>query len=189
LRDEGEVVMNIRRAVPSDAEALARVHIGAWVTTYKGLIPDEELARRTRQSTERAQRWRDDLSAADSPNVVFVAEDKEDVVGFASAGPERDGAPVYKGEVRAIYILEEWQRKGIGRQLMAAAGDELQRRGITSMLIWVIKDNPNCAFYERLGGAPVKEKEIEFGEKKVMAVAYGWRDVGLLLAAARKGSK
>jgi hypothetical protein len=64
--------------------------------------------------------------------------------------------------------------------LTSAVVEELRRRGLNSMLIWVLKDNPCCAFYERLGGAPVGEKEIEIGGKMLIEVAYGWSDLGAL---------
>ena len=59
--------------------------------------------------------------------------------------------------------------------------EELQRREFNSMLVWVLKDNPCRAFYERLGGAPAGEKEIEIGGKKLVEVAYGWSDLDALM--------
>jgi hypothetical protein len=32
------------RACPDDAEAIARVHVDSWRTTYQGILPDEVLA-------------------------------------------------------------------------------------------------------------------------------------------------
>lgn len=178
--------MNIRRAAPDDAEALARVHIASWLTTYKGIVPEEELRRRSGQTAQRAQRWRDDLSASDNKTSVFVA-DVDGVVGFATGGLERDGDPVHKGELRAIYVLEQWQRKGIGRQLTLAMMQDLRARGLNSMLVWVLRDNPNRAFYERLGGTLVGEKEIAFGECKLLEVAYGWSDLNKTLQLLGRG--
>jgi GNAT superfamily N-acetyltransferase len=41
---------------------------------------------------------------------VVTPEDK--IVGFASVGEERTG--IYGGELYAIYLFHEYQRKGIG---------------------------------------------------------------------------
>jgi hypothetical protein len=48
------------------------------------------------------------------------------------------------------------------------------------MLVWVLVDNLACQFYAALGGKPIHEKEMEFGGKLLIAVAYGWMDTGNL---------
>ena len=49
------------------------------------------------------------------------------------------------------------------------------------MLVWTLGENPCRRFYERLGGEFVAEKEIEIGEQKLVEVAYGWKDLNVLV--------
>jgi GNAT superfamily N-acetyltransferase len=126
--------------------------------------------------------WQKILSDTSSPSFTYVAESQAGVIGFSTAGPERGGDATYKGELWGIYVLEAWQRQGIGRRLTLAVAGELRRRGCNSMLVWVLKDNPCRAFYERLGGALVGKKEIEIGGKKLIEVSYGWSDLCRLVA-------
>jgi hypothetical protein len=35
--------VNVRRARLQDAAAIARVHVDAWRSTYRGIVPDEHL--------------------------------------------------------------------------------------------------------------------------------------------------
>jgi len=35
--------MNIRKAKISDAKGISIVHIDSWLSTYKGIMPDERL--------------------------------------------------------------------------------------------------------------------------------------------------
>jgi GNAT superfamily N-acetyltransferase len=169
----------IRPAQPCDVDAIARVHVDTWRSTYKGIVPDEHLAQLSRE--KRAAMWQKILSDTASPSFTYVAESRAGVIGFSTGGPERGGDATYKGELWGIYVLEAWQRQGIGRRLTSTVGEELRRCGYNSMLVWVLKDNPCRAFYERLGGVPAGEKEIQIGGKKLIEVAYGWRDLQALI--------
>lgn len=78
--------MLIREATPADAAAIARVHVESWRATYRGIVPDDYLARLSREGWERT--WANTLRGAgdaDAGTAVFVAEDDAgQVVGFAS---------------------------------------------------------------------------------------------------------
>src|SRR4051812_39732747 len=111
--------MKIRPADPNDADAIAKVHVDSWRTTYKGLVPDDYLASLAYE--QRAEMWRDILTNFAETNFVYVAEaGHNQIVGFVSGGPERNNDPIYVGELYAIYLLDAYQRQGIGRQLMLA---------------------------------------------------------------------
>lgn len=77
----------------------------------------------------------------------------------------------------AIYILKEYQGKGIGRLLVKSVVDDLKDKNLNSMLIWAIEENPACRFYEALGGKKIDTEEIEIGGKNLSEVAYGWDDI------------
>ena len=134
----------------------------------------------TNLSYERRERgWRDILANIESQrSFVYVAEDEaKKIVGFVNGGPERENDPFYKGELYAIYLLESYQHKGIGRQLIRVATLQLIERGFKAMLIWVLADNPSRRFYERIGGRPVREKKIKIGGADFVEVAYAWSDI------------
>jgi GNAT superfamily N-acetyltransferase len=167
---------SIRPAREADAGAIAHVHVDTWRTTYAGLIPDEFLARLNYERRE--SQWRAVLSNPDSAEWVYVAEDDAgEIVGFASGGPERSGDADYKGELYAIYVLAASQGKGIGRALTHAHVQRQLEAGLTSMLVWVLAENPSCAFYESLGGQPVRERQETVGDTAIMEVGYGWMDI------------
>lgn len=106
---------------------------------------------------------------------MFVAEDESGrIVGFADGGRERSGDPVYDGELYAIYLLQDYQQKGIGRQLFQHVVQHLVKSKFHGMLIWVLADNPSRHFYESMGGLPVRELEIEIAGKRLQEVGYGW---------------
>jgi GNAT superfamily N-acetyltransferase len=111
-----------------------------------------------------------------------------ELIGFAAAGPERSGHPVYRREVYAIYVLPSHQRRGVGRALMQAVAARLAAERSAAMLLWVLEANaPARRFYATLGGTVVGEQPIEIGGAILKEVAYGWLDVGALLAGAGPG--
>ena len=103
------------------------------------------------------------------------------IVGFANGGLEREQDPVYKGELYAIYILEDDRQKGIGSCLFQTVIARLNRLGIDSLLVWVLQDNSACRFYKTLGGKIVGKKQITRGGKKLTEVAYGWSSTASLI--------
>ncbi|MFC4713005.1 GNAT family N-acetyltransferase [Planococcus dechangensis] len=169
--------MKIRKALPSDAKAIAKVHVDSWMTTYRNIVPDSYLDGLTYGARE--QLWNENLKQC----TVFVAETEAgEVIGFADCGNERSGAyPGIEGELYAIYILESYQGQNIGKRLMQAVSKELLDKGIQSMLVWVLKDNSFSGFYEKLGGKVINEKYITIAGKQIPELAYEWRDVRRIL--------
>jgi ribosomal protein S18 acetylase RimI-like enzyme len=165
----------ICEARPQDIPAIAKVHVDSWRTTYRGIVASEFLASLSYEESERM--WLNGLASSTHPVSLLVAETADGaVVGFAAGGPEREGDPNYQGEIYAIYLVQNYQRRGIGSALFKACVRELERRGFTSLLLWVLKANPARRFYETLGGKFLREKEIPIGNERLVEVAYGWTD-------------
>lgn len=170
--------MKIREAKISDASVLAKIRVDAWRTTYKGIISDEYL--NSLSYTEQEKRWINTITNAENDKKsIFVAEDNENgIVGFTTFGVERTGDSLYKGELYAIYILEENQNKGIGKLLFNAVVEKLNELNYNSMIIWALEQNINaCCFYELMGGMQVNEKFITIGDDTLKEVAYGWKSL------------
>jgi ribosomal protein S18 acetylase RimI-like enzyme len=175
--------MSVRRATVDDAEAFERIRVETWQATYRGLLPDAILDDMRQNVERRKERLRE---VSESPaEFCFVAELAGEVVGFAIGCPERTGDAVYKGEVAAIYVLPAHQGKGLGRALIRESVRELAAHGMTSLLIWVLRENRiGRAFYERLGGVARREKPVDMRGIPAghVEVAYCWEDTAGLLA-------
>lgn len=168
------MVSLVRPAELDDAPAIARVHVATWRSAYRGLLPDDFLASLSQAHYE--ERWRRNLS--DGAARIYVAEDVDGVVGFASGGPERAGEDGYAGELYAIYILENAQGRGHGRRLVQAVVGGLRELGIRNMIVWVLRDNSAArGFYERLGGVYVRAQPITIGSAVLQEVSYGWKSL------------
>jgi GNAT superfamily N-acetyltransferase len=170
----------IRTARPGDQAGLALVHIESWRTTYRGLVPDEFLAKLSLEARER--RWTRMLDTAQSDgHLILVAENEAgQIVGFADGGRQREADLPYKGELYAIYLLQEAQGRGLGRLLMQTLARRLEEAGFEDLLLWVVTANPSCGFYERMGGQPIAAKPVEIGGLPLEETAYGWPDIRVL---------
>jgi GNAT superfamily N-acetyltransferase len=181
------MAMVVRKARISDAEAIAKVHVQSWRETYPGIVSEEYLKRLSVKDREAA--WSKNLEDQ-SERFNFVAENTSvGVVGFSSGGPLRGEAQsfapalpenakaAYDGEFYAIYLLKAFQKSGSGRALFEAVVKELKQRGFKSMLVWVLKDNPACAFYEAMGGRLLGQTKITI-DKELDELAYGWESLG-----------
>ena len=159
--------MEIRRARPEDAAAVADVHVRTWQSAYERVFGAERLAAIDVDSRRRfAERGIE-------RGGVWVAEDDGHVVGFVSIGDSRDAEGGGEGELYSIYALPGVWGAGAGPGLMAAAREALRERYETSIL-WVAEDNPRARrFYEREGWTlDGGRKEDELLGVKVAEVRY-----------------
>ena len=174
--------ITIRPATLDDAFGIAKVQVDTWRSTYRGIVPSSFLDNMSYEEGER--RWLNHMRNAevDGKRCFFVAEDEPGhIVGFISGGYNRDHDPVYIGELHAIYILQAYHGRGIGRRLVLMLVEALLQMGIESMLLWVFAVNPARKFYEALGGQLVRESQFEIEGVTVNEVAYGWLDIHTLL--------
>jgi ribosomal protein S18 acetylase RimI-like enzyme len=147
-------VVQVRRAVPEDAAAIAAVHVGTWQVAYRGLMADEVLDGLS--VAKREHSWREALSA-DKESAVYVAGEDGAVVGFcAVAAPSRDDdAAAGTAEIAAIYVHPDAWRTGVGRALMDVALRDLRAGGWRRVTLWVLAENHQARdFYARFGFEP-----------------------------------
>jgi len=172
---------SIRAATEADAKTIAALHVEAWRESYAELIPAKALA--LFDVEEQARRWREILGAAPASDLVLLLRfGDEPPCGFASCGRQRGPrleALGYAGEVQALYILQNGQRRGGGRALMRVMARHFLAQGWDAASVWLFRDNlPARRFYEAMGAVPTGEAGVWETLGQVLPdVAYGWRDL------------
>lgn len=167
--------MKIAKATERDIQALAKVHVDSWKETYSNIVHEAILQKKTYEKRE--ELWKQIIKENKSLTYVAQTEDGK-VVGFINAGKERMDTYEYDSEIYAIYILQAYQGRQIGKQLMHTIAKELHEQGYHSTMVWVIENNPSKYFYEKLEGKSIDKKYIE--HLGVYEVAYGWHDIKVL---------
>ena len=168
--------MTIREATPADAQAIARVHVETWRTTYPGIMPQEHLD--ALSVGQFAADWANRI--AEGKTRILVAEDDAGrLVGFASGGPPRLPDPDYAAEIYTIYLLQSHQGQGRGRRLFTAMARRLREDGHATLMLWTQVRNPARGFYEALGGVAARTGQRVVTGVTYDDVGYCWDEVAL----------
>ena len=176
----GDLVL--REATMADLRPLAELHVRTFNETHVGPFGSGP------SYATREWQWREKLSETDATHFVLVLQTAAgQLVGFIWCHPPNDN-PKWAARLNKIYLLREYQRRGLGKRLVAAAVDRLLEHGLTSMALFTEADNePACNFYDQLGG------ERQLNERGEFEGMYGWADLrklqSLTAATANRTSR
>src|SRR5215204_5919777 len=131
--------LQLRRATPEDAAALAAVEVRSWRAAYRGLMPDTFLDGLSK--VEKAESWRQNLlkHGPSGCKRVCIALSDGGISGFVRVGPLTDEGEV--GLTYVLYVLPEQWRRGVGSALMQSGMQELRDLGMREAILWVLRDN------------------------------------------------
>ena len=134
-------------------EAIARLHAYSWQIHYRGILSDDYLEHDVVQ--ERMIVWQRRFENPVKDQFVVLANDQDLLCGFACVFFNHDQQ--HGSLVDNIHVHPDWQRKGIGRNLMDHCAKHISELDDPfKMYLWVFKENHNARkFYERMGGITV----------------------------------
>jgi L-amino acid N-acyltransferase YncA len=88
---------------------------------------------------QRANLWAHNISK--DGNSVFVVENNEgEIIGFADCGKRESNNIDHSGDLTSIYLLEEYQGMGIGKQLMKQLFIQFEKLGFNRVFVDVLED-------------------------------------------------
>jgi ribosomal protein S18 acetylase RimI-like enzyme len=165
----------IRRAADADRPAIAGIHASSWRDTYRGILPDSLLDDRIDEIMR--DRWA--TQPIGPSDAVLVAEEGEDIIGFAATW---DGEPAY---IDNLHVAAEARSRGIGRRLLAETARHFLAVGRSSALLHVVAVNLRArAFYLALGGRPAGIEDKDLYGTIVPNERIEWDDLNVLAARA-----
>ena len=142
--------VSLRRALPADAETVGRIHVESWNVAYRGIMPDDVIAR-----TDLAYRtafWA--VRIADPEWPVYLLEENGQPVAFCQMIPTKDAddEAARVGHITSLHVLPHLRGHGYGRTLMDHVCAEFRRRGFAEVTLWVLEENREARrFYEKRG--------------------------------------
>jgi ribosomal protein S18 acetylase RimI-like enzyme len=171
--------MNVRRAILSDAKGIAKVHVDSWRTTYKNIIPDDFLKKLSYD--QRTELWKRNIFK--EGNYVFVAENNQgEIVGFADCGKRETNNIPNSGDLTSIYLLEEYQGRGVGKQLLKQLFHQFEELCFKRVFVEVLDDNNTRYFYEYFGAKLIKTEKIKIGGADLNLLIYEWDNIKEVLS-------
>jgi len=147
----------------ADLDELCRMATGVWRTHYAAIISMEQINYMlARQYTP--EQLKRDMAAKSIRFAGAFADGK--MVGFAGFGPE-PGVPEWK--LHKLYIMPEFQRRGIGQRLMRDAADTAAAHGANFLVLNVNKRNTQAlAAYRKFGFGRRTSVKVDIGGGFVM---------------------
>ena len=172
--------MHIRPATIEDCDDIGLVIVTAFWATFLGRVPEDCFDFSWTPAVSAAGWRRGFADLTRSHQLFYVAEKGGRVIGFvrAEAGAHCEGLA---WQVNALFVLPTKQRQGIGRALLAHVTQVLSAKGISSLEIACVKENPNCGFYQHLGGVEMGRRPNKVDRYETEEILFGWVDIGQLL--------
>ena len=148
--------MKIRIASYEDCRSLALLKGTVWETTYRGIYPNEKLDKYDVDLNENKFK---NMIKEQSQRLFVVLSDSK-IIGYISCGKIMRAFDKHTHDIGLLYLLKEYQGKGIGRQMFEFAKNELKNQGVTEFIVSCNKYNvPAQQFYKKMGGKIIKIDE------------------------------
>lgn len=158
-------MVEIRWAYPIDAYALIQLSDVVWKDTYYDVLPNGILYHRVQNLEKRVKHLKDQI---EENNRIFVAVLEDRIVGFIFYAKTMQNAYVNSAEIRSIYVLPEYQRKGIGKELFQRTVLELQKLGYHSLILNCPVESVSISFFEKMGG---EKREVSWQNMEGFSVS------------------
>ena len=140
--------VEIRPAVPEDAQAISDLHTRSFRVSYQYL---PETGRSLETGDERrAEFWEKLLERHHESTLLAVCDDR--MIGFIRFGPSPDDdSDEETGHIFSVHVDPDLTGSGVGGRLVRAAVSAMSGNHRAATL-WALSDNESAhRFYERLG--------------------------------------
>lgn len=147
-------MLQIRKAYPTDAYSLIQIYDAVWKNEFYDILPNGIFQEMSRTVEKRVHHLKDQIQ---ENNRIFVALEDEVTIGFIFYGKTSNSVYNSAFEIRSIYILPEFQRRGIGSQLFQNVSAEIEKLGYHFLIVHCPIHSNGIDFFLKMGG---KKKEV-----------------------------
>ena len=131
-----------------DAAAISALRQRIWNTTYRGIYPDAVID----DFDFDWHRQRDLEKISDPSFTVYLIRYGDEDIGYFIFRHTDSGVWLH-----SLYVLQEYQHRGIGKQAFSILKDYCRENGISRFSCNCSPHNENAMrFYQRMGGVVVK---------------------------------
>ena len=161
----------IRLANENDCDNLSKLKQQVWSETYRDIYSDEKIDNFDYQKN--SEKF---LNIVNNPNIdLYVVEDNNKLVGYMDCGAPYRPYKEFKQEIGLLYLLKEYQRKGIGKELFNLAVNKIKENGYNEFFVCCNKYNINAQeFYKKMGGV-IGEVAEDDKDKSIPQVMFVYK--------------
>lgn len=165
---------------PEDLQVLVGIYKETFLASHKGFLPRAFVETVTDKTV--LERFHRIFESEVRRPFCFVKKIDHHVIGFVLGTFALNPPKGYKGEIKMLYVLPEYQQLGFGKQLLQEAVQHFMNHHVETMFIGTFKDNAIArGFYERLDGKVISEQTDVINGHPLVTVNYGWSSIGILL--------
>jgi L-amino acid N-acyltransferase YncA len=147
--------IDVRRAVPRDAEAIRAIYNAEVLTSTATL----DVMPRTEEQHER---W---MAAHSGAYPALVAVDGTEIVGFACLSPYRPRHGYSTAAENSVYVAEHLRGRGVGRLLLESIIEAARTHGFHSVVARISTEQEASLGLHRACGFELVGVEREIGRK------------------------
>ena len=135
-------------AKANDAAAISTLRQRIWDTTYRGIYPDAVI-----DDFDHDWHQQRDLRKITDPSfTVYLIRDGEKDIGYFIFQDADSGV-----QLCSLYVLQEYQHRGIGKLAFSIITDYCRKKGISRFTCDCNPHNENAMrFYQHMGGVVIK---------------------------------
>ena len=163
----------IQEANLKHAPDIASVLMKTWQQAYKGVIDQDYLD--SLDLNQKIERWKNILQTPNRKSQVYVFLNNQDqVVGVYSFGQSRYPEHPFTHELYLIYILPQYQGRGLGRFIFEDIKKKLHALNAQNLCVTVLQKGPAVGFYKKMGAKIIQARKDEIGGKQYAEYLMGW---------------
>ena len=166
LHERGETIdsFTFRDATENDIPELGKLHAITWAQTYSGKT----------NIKLRQYQWNKSFKEENDGSwfCILVVDKNNKLIGFAKGIiSKNESSSEQHGDLNKIYLLSDYQRLGLGKNLFAQVVERFLSKGVNDMTLFGVPENPSCGFHEAMGG------ERLYSKKGTFDGCYIWPDL------------
>ena len=161
----------IRLANENDCDDLSKLKQQVWSETYRGIYNDEIIDNFDYQKN--SEKF---LNIINNPLIdLYVVEDNNRIVGYMDCGSPYRPYKEYNQEIGLLYLLKEYQKNGIGKELFNIAVNKIKNNGYNEFFVCCNKYNTNAQkFYRKMGGV-VDDIDEDNEDKSIPQIIFVYK--------------
>jgi GNAT superfamily N-acetyltransferase len=147
LEPAKEKAFRVESATPDVAAGIAHVRNMTWLATYPNKeagVTQEDILAKNFENEDQVQRWRKTIESTTGERKLWVAKDGGIVIGYSQG---KKGSA--ENEILGLYVLPEYQGKGLGGKLLKEALDWLGDEKPVSLTVATY--SPAIQVYKKYG--------------------------------------
>jgi len=154
----------------------AKINAVSWLENYDGIVNQEFLNKiNTNAEIEKVAEKLVKGLKGESKRFLLQVDNK--YVGLFRVRKTKYDEYSSYGELGALYLLNKFKSRGLGKIMFEYAKNELKKMGYTNMIVGCLENNPSNNFYIHMGGKYEKKSPIIIGEQELNENLYVFNNI------------